>query len=99
MLALTRKRGEAITIGSDIRVVVLQVSGGSVRLGIEAPRTVPVHRDEVYSRILEQNRLAATMPVAAPTVHPLAPVQPNRQIQVKVAGGATLRVVQKKTGT
>lgn len=96
MLALTRKRGEAITIGADIRVVVLQVSGGAVRLGIEAPRSVPVHRDEVYTRILEQNRLAAAVPIATPplTVAPL----PGRvrQVQVKAVGGATLRIVAKK---
>ena len=58
VLALTRKVGEAITIGPDIRVVVLHVKGGIVRLGIDAPRSVAVHRDEVYSRIREQNRLA-----------------------------------------
>ena len=50
MLALTRKRGEAITIGTDIRIVVLQVKGGSVRLGIEAPRSVEVHRDGLRGR-------------------------------------------------
>jgi carbon storage regulator len=65
MLVLTRKRGEAITIGSDIRVVVLQTKGGQVRLGVEAPRAVEVHRDEVYSRIRDENHLAASANVAA----------------------------------
>lgn len=59
MLVLTRRRGEGVTIGPDIRVVVLGVKGGQVRLGIEAPATVAVHREEVYARIQDENRLAA----------------------------------------
>ncbi len=93
MLALTRKRGEAITIGADIRVVVLQVSGGAVRLGIEAPRSVAVHRDEVYTRILEQNRLAAAVPLPGPTLAPLPSPKRPRQVQVHVAGRSPLRMV------
>jgi carbon storage regulator len=59
MLVLTRRRGEGVTIGPDIRVVVLSTQGGQVRLGIEAPRQVEVHRDEVHARILAENQLAA----------------------------------------
>lgn len=59
MLVLTRRRGEGVAIGPDIRVIVLGMKGGQVRLGIEAPRTVEVHRDEVHARILQENRLAA----------------------------------------
>jgi len=59
MLVLTRRRGESVTIGPDIRVVVLGVKSGQVRLGIEAPPTVAVHREEVYTRIQEENQLAA----------------------------------------
>jgi carbon storage regulator len=59
MLVLTRRRGEGVTIGPDIRVIVLGVKGGQVRLGIEAPSTVAVHREEVYARIQDENRLAA----------------------------------------
>lgn len=59
MLVLTRRRGESVTIGPDIRVVVLGVKSGQVRLGIEAPPAVAVHREEVYVRIQEENRLAA----------------------------------------
>ena len=65
MLVLTRKRGEAIAIGSDIRVVVLQTKGGQVRIGIEAPRAVEIHRDEVYSRIRDENHVAASTKFAA----------------------------------
>lgn len=59
MLVLTRRRGESVTIGPDIRVVVLGMKSGQVRLGIEAPPAVAVHREEVYTRIQEENRLAA----------------------------------------
>ncbi|WP_447977046.1 carbon storage regulator CsrA [Candidatus Nitrospira bockiana] len=59
MLVLSRKSGEGITIGPDIRVVVVEIKGGQVRLGIEAPVNVKVHRDEVYARIVEENRHAA----------------------------------------
>ncbi len=68
MLVLTRKSGEGITIGPNIRVVVLETKGGQVRLGVEAPRSVEVHRDEIYSRIYAENKNAAcigTVPLAA----------------------------------
>ena len=51
MLVLTRKPGEALLIGGDIKVTVLGVRGNLVRVGIDAPKTVPVHRQEVYARI------------------------------------------------
>ncbi len=54
MLILTRKNGETIRIGDDIEVTVLAVTGNQVRIGIDAPQEVPVHREEVYQRILEE---------------------------------------------
>lgn len=54
MLILTRKIGEAIIIGDNIVVNVLGIRGLQVRLGIEAPRDVSVHREEVYQRILKE---------------------------------------------
>lgn len=51
MLILTRKVGETIVIGDDIRVTVLNVSGNQVRIGVEADRATPVHREEVYNLI------------------------------------------------
>lgn len=59
MLVLTRRRGEGVTIGPDVRIVVLGIKGGQVRLGIEAPPNVQVHRDEVHARIQDENRIAA----------------------------------------
>jgi carbon storage regulator len=51
MLILSRRIGEAIVINDNTRIRVLSASGGTVRLGIEAPRTVEVHREEVYRRL------------------------------------------------
>ena len=59
MLILTRKAGESIKIGDDITISVVEVRGHQVRLGIEAPRDVVVHREEIYEIIQAQNRLAA----------------------------------------
>ena len=59
MLVLTRKLGESIVIGNNVRVTILEMQGKQIRLGIEAPPEVSVHRGEVYERIEAENRLAA----------------------------------------
>lgn len=59
MLVLTRRAGESITIGDNIVVTVVMVSGGQVRVGISAPRSVPVLREEIYKAVQEENRAAA----------------------------------------
>lgn len=59
MLVLARKAGEAVAIGDEISVRVLEVKNGQVKLGVEAPGDVAVHREEIYRRILEANRRAA----------------------------------------
>jgi carbon storage regulator len=51
MLVLSRKRGESIIIGDDIAVVVIEARGGRVRLGVQAPSSVPVHRSEIRNAI------------------------------------------------
>jgi len=56
MLVLTRKLGQSIVIGDEIEVVVLEVRGEQVRIGIKAPKTVQVHRKEIYEQIQEENR-------------------------------------------
>jgi carbon storage regulator len=59
VLILTRKLGESITIGDNIRVTVLGIYGRQVRLGIEAPLKVVVHREEIYVKIQNENRKAS----------------------------------------
>jgi len=59
MLVLSRKIGEVITIGNSIKITILSYDRGIVRIGIEAPKDIPVHRKEVYDRIIELNRQAA----------------------------------------
>lgn len=55
MLVLSRHRDEAVTIGEDVRVIVVDIRGDKVRLGIEAPRSLPVHRQEVYDQIKSES--------------------------------------------
>ena len=59
MLALSRKKDEAIVINNDIEVTIIEVKGDQVKLGITAPKSVPVYRKEVYLQIQEANRAAA----------------------------------------
>ena len=61
MLILTRKLGESIQIGDDIKISFLEVKGRQVKIGIEAPGSVTVHREEVYRVIQNQNRNAALL--------------------------------------
>lgn len=64
MLVLSRQRDESIFIGDNIKITVVDIRGDKVRLGIEAPSEVPVHRQEVYEAIQrEQQRTAATVEV------------------------------------
>jgi carbon storage regulator len=51
MLILTRRIGEIVRIGDDVSVAVLGIKGNQVRLGIEAPKDIPVHREEIFERI------------------------------------------------
>ena len=59
MLVLTRRLGEVIRIGDDISIRVLDIQRGQVRVAIDAPRDVPVHREEIYQQVQEENRKAA----------------------------------------
>jgi len=59
MLVLTRKLNQSIIINGEIEVVVLEVRGEQVRLGIKAPKDVPVHRKEIFDQIQDENRAAS----------------------------------------
>ncbi len=62
MLVLTRKLGESIAIDDHIKIVVVQIKGKQVRLGIKAPKETKIHREEVYVAIQDQNQEAANTP-------------------------------------
>mgnify|MGYP000740069046 FL=1 len=59
MLVLTRKLGESIAIDDNIKIVVVQIKGKQVRLGIKAPKETKIHREEVYQAIQDQNTEAS----------------------------------------
>jgi carbon storage regulator len=80
MLVLTRKLGEGIKIGEEIRIIVLEIKGGQVKLGIEAPSHTAIHREEVFLKIQNENKKAAA-------------TQPNHlQRILKKAEGTSLNV-------
>jgi carbon storage regulator len=59
VLIITRRAGERIMVGDDVVVEVMEIVGNSVRVGIKAPRSVPVYREEIYDAVREENRAAA----------------------------------------
>lgn len=61
MLALTRKKGESLVLNNDIEITVLEIRGDQVKLGIKAPKQVPVYRKEVYDQIQKENEAAASV--------------------------------------
>ena len=65
MLVLTRKLGESIAIDDHIKIVVVQIKGKQVRLGIKAPKETKIHREEVYQAIQEQNTEASKSDMAS----------------------------------
>lgn len=67
MLVLSRKINQSIMIGDNVRIVVVAVDRDQVKLGIEAPRDVPVHRSEIYEEIQRTNQSAAATTVEAPS--------------------------------
>ena len=65
MLILSRKSGESIVIAGNIRVKVMRVEGDVVKIGVDAPSSIPVHRQEVYDEIQRSNQQAVTQPTVA----------------------------------
>ena len=64
MLALSRKVNESIMIGNNIEITVLEVKGDQIKLGISAPRSIPIYRKEIYIQIQESNKEAARTEVS-----------------------------------
>lgn len=85
MLVLSRKPNQSIMIGDGIEVVVLEVKGDTVKLGLKAPRDVKVYRQEVYAEITRENARAAA--AAAPTADAAKLLQ--QALKKKVAPGET----------
>jgi carbon storage regulator len=105
MLTLTRSVGETIRIGDDIEVHVVEVRGGTVRLGFKAPREVAIHREEVYRQIAEANLLAAqvtadSLGALAAFAPAAAPVDESSGVEVSPdeAGAAQDRPAPPATG-
>ena len=60
MLALTRKKGESLVINNNIEISILEVRGDQIKIGITAPKDVPIYRQEVYKQIQEENRASVS---------------------------------------
>lgn len=67
MLVLTRKPGQSVYIGDEIKITLKEIRGNQVRLGIDAPPSVRIFREEIYLQIMEENRSAAGVPAGTPT--------------------------------
>ena len=66
MLIITRRPGERIMLGDDIRIHVMEIVGNNVRVGVEAPRSIPVYREEIWTAVKEENEAAAAADTKLP---------------------------------
>jgi carbon storage regulator len=64
MLVITRRSGERVVLGDDITITVLEISGSTVRLGIDAPTEVPVYRHELWLAVKQENQAAASSDIS-----------------------------------
>jgi carbon storage regulator len=68
MLIITRRAGEKIRVANDICIEVIEVTGSTVRIGIAAPRSIPVYREEIWAAVQAENAAAAKAPAQLPDV-------------------------------
>jgi len=71
MLIITRRPGEKVMLGDDVVIEVIEVSGSSVRIGIDAPKSVPVYREELWKAVKAENEAAAKADAKLPSDLPL----------------------------
>lgn len=72
MLIITRRPGEKIILGDDISVTVMEVSGQTVRIGIDAPKSLPIYREEIWAAVKQENEAAANAAAIPPLPKPRA---------------------------
>jgi len=83
MLILSRRIGENVRIGEDVTVTVLEVKGNQVRIGVNAPKSIAVHREEIFQRIAHKTTLAAESPPEATTpIRPTIKIRPRKTRRV-----------------
>jgi carbon storage regulator len=70
MLIITRRAGEKIRVGDDVLIEVMEVTGSTVRVGIAAPKSIPVYREEIWAAVTAENAEAAKAPAQRPDVAP-----------------------------
>lgn len=68
MLALSRKTSESIIVGNDIEITILEIKGDQVKIGINAPKSIPIYRKEIYIQIQEANKEAASSTASMETL-------------------------------
>ena len=78
MLVLSRQRDESIVIGENVVVTIVDIRGDKVRLGIQAPGEIPVHRQEVFEAIQRENRRGGQSPAGGPSTKPAGPDSDHR---------------------
>ena len=86
MLVLTRKAGEALRIGDDVVLEILELGGGQVRIGVKAPKSVAVHREEIYQRIQRGDPIIPKEPAPLAAVAFAAPpvVENKPKVHIRV---------------
>jgi carbon storage regulator len=77
MLIITRRAGEKIRVGNDVCIEVIEVTGSTVRIGIAAPRSIPVYREEIWEAVMTENAEAAKAPAQLPDVPAPASSSPS----------------------
>jgi carbon storage regulator len=99
MLVLSRKIGEQITVGNSVMVTVLSFDRGIVRLGIEAPKSIPVHRKEVHDKIVETNKAASQTDInSLKDILISSPVNLSKSSNGNIAKTPTLKSINKSNG-